>query len=111
MQVLDDEDGGAFGGEALEEGAPGREVLLARGLFCLEAEQGAQAGAQAVALVALGQHGLETGLSARHAVAFKDAGGGAHDLGERPEGDPGAEGQAAALAPGDEGGLVVEAAG
>ena len=61
-------------GEALEELAPGREVLLARGFLCLEAEERAQAGAQTVAVLAVGQHGLEARLAARHAVALEDAG-------------------------------------
>ena len=57
--------------------------------------------AQAVAVLAFGQHGLEARLAARDAVALEDAGRAAHDLGERPEGHVRSEGQAAALAPGD----------
>ena len=111
MQVLDDEHRGTLSRLPLEEGSPGREVLLARGLLGLEAEEGAQAAAQPVALLALGEHGLETRLRAGHAVALEDAGTGADDLRERPEGDVRAERQAAALTPGDDGGLIVEAPG
>ena len=111
VQVLDDEHRRARSGEALEERPPGGEVLLARGLLGLEAEQRAQAGAQAVAVSPSRAAPPRGAPRARHAVALEDAGGGAHDLRERPEGDVRAERQAAALAPGDELGPVVEAAG
>ena len=111
VQVLDDEHRGIGGSEALEELSPGGEVLLARGLLCLEAEERAQARAEPVAVGVLGQDRLEAGLGAGHAVALEHAGLGAHDLAERPEGDAAAEGQAAALTPDDEPGVVVEAAG
>ena len=80
VQVFDDEHGGTRRGEAFEELAPRREVLVARGLLGLEAEQRPQAGAQAVAVLALRQHGLEARLAARHAVALEDAGRSADDL-------------------------------
>ena len=93
---------GPLGGEALEEVTPGGEVLLARGLLGLEAEQRAQAGAQSVAVRALGQHGLETRLRCAPRRRSRGCRQSSDDLGEGPEGDVRAEGQAAALAPGDE---------
>ena len=111
VQVLDDQHRGSGGSEALEELSPGGEVLLAGGFFCLKTHERAQARPQAVTVGALGQDRLEACLGAGDAVALEDAGRVAHDPGERPEGDAGAEGQAAALAPDDEPGMVAEAAG
>ena len=91
--------------------APGGEVLLPGGFFCLKTHERAQARPQAVAVGTLGQDRLEACLGAGDAVALEDAGRVAYDPGQGPEGDAGAEGQAAALAPDDELGMVAEAAG
>ena len=64
VQVLEDEDRRARGGDVREEARPGREALLPRGLRRLEAEQRAQALAQPGPVLALGQHGLELGFDA-----------------------------------------------
>ena len=72
MQVLDDEHRGSLGRLALEEGAPGGEVLLARGLLRLETEQGAQAGAQQVAVGRRRQDGFESRLRPRDPVTLED---------------------------------------
>ena len=84
VQVLDDDDGRAGGGQTLKEGAPGGEVLLTGGFLRLETQERTQAGAEAVAVGALGEDRLQARLGARHAVTLQDAGRVAHDLARAP---------------------------
>ena len=112
VQVLDDEHQRAAGGEALEEVAPGREVLLAAGLLGLEAEQ-RRAGGHAA-----GRGRAPPGERSRGAPR---CGPRRRSRGCRPRPCTisesaqkvtlRAEGQAAALAPCDELGPVVETTG
>ena len=70
VQVLDHEDGGVARGDVLEEAQPGGEVLVAVGRGCLEPEQGAQALAEPLAVLALGQDVLELRLDGRSPSSF-----------------------------------------
>ena len=112
VQVLDDEHGravrrpGPRGTPARRRSSPRARPPPPRGRA---AGAGGRAGGRGRA--PSGSTVSRRASAARHAVALEDAGGASDDLGEGPEGDVGAEGQAAALAPGDELGLVVEAAG
>ena len=106
LDVLEDQDDGALLGHALEEQPPaGEEILAVRGAAVAEAEQLLQARLDERALLRVGDHLLdhpgqlcERGLGR---LVLADPRPHPHHLGERPEGDRVAVGEAAALVPPD----------
>ncbi len=109
VQVLDHQHQRMAGRHGLHEPPPGGERLRAVDpgpLGVDQAEQGGDAGLDPLLVGGVGHqrgHGrLQLGLDLARVVGLEHAGLGLDDLGERPEGDPVAVGQAAALAPGDQ---------
>ena len=107
LQVLEEERDRALLGHALEEEAPGaEELLLAARRAVLEPEQVQQARLDEVALLLVGHElvdgGAQLRVAADRVLALDDARAHPHHLGERPEGDALAVGEAAAAVPPDE---------
>ncbi len=109
VQVLDHQHQRVVAGHGLHEPAPGGEQLGPLGLDRVRAgdpEQRGQPRPQPLALRRVGEEAVQGRPElARHLgrwVGLEDAGLGLDDLAQRPEGDPVAIGQAAALAPDDQ---------
>lgn len=114
LQVLEDEHERALRRQLLEEAPPGGEGLapaVAPQLrFLRQPGQGPKPTldpGDVLGLDHLGNGAVELLLRYRLPVCLQDAGLGLDDLGQRPEGDAVAVGEAAALAPDDEPGLGV----
>ena len=104
LHVLEDEHGRHLVGQPLVEEPPGAEEVLALPLsVLLEAEQVSQPRLDEAALVGVGDRRLDGGAQLGPlrggVLALGDLGARAHHLGERPEGDAFAVGQAAAAVP------------
>ena len=115
VQVLEDRDQRARLGERLEEAAPGGERLLtgARELLVgLEADERAEVTLEPHDLGGVGDMRLDRveqlGRRALGIVALEDPGLGFHDLGQRPEADALAVGQALPLEPAEQLRLLLE---
>ena len=100
VQVLEDEHRRRARQRGLAEAPPGRERLLLRGGLAGAPTSGARrARSQARSGSSAGSASLELRRGLRGRVRLEDPALGLHDLAERPERDPVAVGQAAALAP------------
>ena len=106
LQILEDEDGGAAVGDALEERPPGGEQLLALSGRCLvEAEEGRQARLHPAPVGGirdvLRDRRLELRPCRGRIVRFGDSGAAADHLAECPVADPLAVCERASLVPVD----------
>ena len=116
VDVLDDEDERALLGETLEEAAPGGERLVpaiaAELRFAGEPEEREEMRLDTRLVAGAGERVLDDLVDLRgdllRRVLLEDAGLRLDDLAERPQRDPVAVGEAAALAPGDELGVGVD---
>ena len=116
MDVLHDDDERSLLGETLEEAAPGGERLVpaiaAELRFAGEAEEREEVRLDPRLVARAGERVLDglvdLGRDLVRRVLLEDAGLRLDDLAERPERDPVAVGEAAALAPGDELGVGVD---
>src|SRR5438034_5169599 len=108
VQVLEQEDERTLRGDGLEVASPRRERLLTAraGAVRRNTEQRREAGANPLLLRRLRHDALDAGCElCRCGVGFvrlENPRLGLHDLAQRPEGDPLAVREAAALAPVDE---------
>ena len=116
VDVLEDENERALLGESLEEAAPGGERLVAAVASELrlagEPEEREEVRFDARLVARAGERVLDGLVDLRRdvlrRVLLEDAGLRLDDLAERPERDPVAVGEAAALAPGDELGIGLD---
>ena len=108
VQVLEDEDQRTLGGESLDEGGPGGEVLLARGLGGVEADESAEPQAQPLLVGPIGGDRREFGGRRPLVVRLEHPGVRLDDLAERGERHAVAVRQTAALAPRREVGEAVD---
>ena len=103
MQVLEDHQGRALLGDALEEAAPGPEQLLTVAGCSVQADQVTQFRLDPATFVGIDHETLEAGRQlgacGLRVVGFRDPCPRAHHLGQGPEGDPIAVGRAPALVP------------
>jgi hypothetical protein len=109
VQVLEDEDRLPLLRPRLERAAPSGEGLLLRGGLRGSAHKRRQTGPEPGPVgIRLGEGVLELRLRLLRGIGLQDPALRLDDLPERPESDPLAVGQAAALAPAGEPGAVVE---